>query len=83
MNNAENMKAYIRYRIEKSQETYKAACLLADGKMWNSVINRLYYACFYAASALLLNKEITARTHAGINISVFRKLRKNRAGSFR
>lgn len=66
MNNAENMKAYIRYRIEKSQETYKAACLLADGKMWNSVINRLYYACFYAVSALLLNKEITARTHAGI-----------------
>ena len=65
MSELDNMNAYIRYRIEKSNETYKAACLLAEGKIWNSVINRLYYACFYAVSALLLHKNITARTHAG------------------
>ena len=66
MNGLDNMNAYIRYRIAKSDETYKAACLLADGKMWNSVVNRLYYACFYAVSALLLSKDIAARTHAGV-----------------
>lgn len=62
----DNMNAYIRYRIQKSEETYKAACLLADGKMWNSVVNRLYYSCFYAVSALLLSKDIIARSHAGV-----------------
>lgn len=65
MTEHDNMNAYIRYRVEKSHETYRAAKLLAEGKMWNSVINRLCYACFYAVSALLLNKNITARTHAG------------------
>lgn len=52
--NGENMIAYIRYRLEKAQEVYQAACILYDAQQWNSVINRLYYACFYSASALLL-----------------------------
>jgi uncharacterized protein (UPF0332 family) len=43
---------------------------LADRKKWNSTINRLYYACYYAISALLLNSDITATTHNGIK-SIF------------
>ena len=48
------MKAYIRYRLEKAQEVYQAALILYEAEQWNSVINRLYYACFYSASAMLL-----------------------------
>ena len=33
---------------------------------WNSVINRLYYACFYSATALLLYKKISAKSHSGV-----------------
>ena len=33
---------------------------------WRLVVNRLYYACFYAASALLVKKGITAQTHVGV-----------------
>jgi uncharacterized protein (UPF0332 family) len=44
---------YIDYRIASAKETLKAARLLADNLHWNSVINRLYYVCFYAISALL------------------------------
>lgn len=62
----ENMTAYIRYRLEKAQEVYQAACVLYDASQWNSVINRLYYACFYSATALLLYKNISAKTHAGV-----------------
>ena len=65
MTTRENLNAYIRYRVEKSEETYQAASLLAEAKMWNSVVNRLYYACFYAVTALLLNKDISTKTHAG------------------
>lgn len=64
--NEENMTAYIRYRLEKAQEVYVAACVLYDVQQWNSVINRLYYACFYSASALLLYKHISAKSHSGV-----------------
>ena len=60
------MTAYVRYRLEKAQEVYEAACVLYDAAQWNSVINRLYYACFYSASALLLNRHISAKSHAGV-----------------
>jgi uncharacterized protein (UPF0332 family) len=29
-------------------------------------VNRLYYACFYAVSALLASKEIYSKSHSGI-----------------
>lgn len=63
---AENMTAYIRYRLEKAQEVYQAACILYDAGQWNSTVNRLYYACFYSASALLLYHHIAAKSHAGV-----------------
>ena len=64
--NEENMTAYIRYRLEKAQEVYEAARVLCDAKQWNSAVNRLYYACFYSASALLLYHRISAKSHAGV-----------------
>ncbi len=45
--------AYIRYRIERAFDTYEVAILLYNNLKWNSAINRLYYSCFYAVSALL------------------------------
>lgn len=60
------MTAYVRYRLEKAQEVYQAACILYDAAQWNSVINRLYYACFYSAGALLLHKHISAKSHSGV-----------------
>jgi uncharacterized protein (UPF0332 family) len=62
----ENMIEYIRYRLEKAEEVYQAACVLYEAQQWNSVINRLYYACFYSASALLLHRHVPAKTHSGV-----------------
>ena len=62
----EDMTAYVRYRLEKAQEVYAAAKILYDASQWNSVINRLYYACFYSASAMLLYYGISAKSHAGV-----------------
>ena len=33
------MTAYVRYRLEKVQEVYEAACVLYNAAQWNSVIN--------------------------------------------
>ncbi len=32
---------------------------------WNSVVDRLYYACFYAVIALLLKNDIETQSHDG------------------
>jgi uncharacterized protein (UPF0332 family) len=50
----EHTKALIKYRIERAEETYNEALLMRTGDHWNACANRLYYACFYAVSALLV-----------------------------
>lgn len=57
---------FISYRMDKADEVYGAAVLLYDAGQWNSAVNRLYYACFYAASALLLKRGVGAKFHAGV-----------------
>lgn len=62
----EDMTAFVRYRLEKAEEAYNAAIILYEAQQWNAAVNRLYYACFYAASAVLLNRHIGAKSHAGV-----------------
>jgi uncharacterized protein (UPF0332 family) len=57
---------YIEYRIRTAKETLEASRSLARDGHWNSVINRLYYTCFYAISALLYKYDINARSHSGL-----------------
>lgn len=57
---------YINYRLEKAHETLEVAKLLIKHEAWNSAINRLYYAAYYAISALLIESEIPTKTHAGV-----------------
>jgi len=59
-------KEYIDYRLKQAKETLDAAKILARDKHWNSVINRLYYTCFYALSALFYKHNIDAKSHSGI-----------------
>ena len=55
----------IKYRLNRAIETFEDANILANEKRWNSAINRLYYAAYYAVSALLLNKGLQPTTHTG------------------
>ena len=57
---------YVTYRLSKAYEAFEDARLLAENGSWNSSINRLYYACYYAVSALLLQKNVTTQTHNGL-----------------
>jgi hypothetical protein len=57
---------YIIYRLSKAYESLKDAKLLAENGRWNASVNRLYYACYYAVSALLLLKGVTTQTHNGL-----------------
>jgi len=57
---------YIRYRLERAWKTFEDAKSLAELKSWNSSMNRLYYACFYAVNALFSKRNIQSRTHSGV-----------------
>ena len=56
----------IQYRLEKANQTLGDAKLLANAKRWNPCVNRLYYACFYAVSALLAKNEFSSSKHTGV-----------------
>ena len=58
-------KDLIKYRIARAKETYDDAKILADKNKWNSSINRLYYAAYYAVMGLLLNSDLKPTTHNG------------------
>lgn len=56
----------IQYRIEKSYKSLDEATAVAKLQYWNLTGNRLYYSVFHMASALLLDKGMSAKTHAGV-----------------
>jgi uncharacterized protein (UPF0332 family) len=57
--------ALVQYRLDRAKETMEEAELLAKEAHYNATVNRLYYACFYAATALLIANNIAAASHAG------------------
>jgi len=63
MNDIER-KEYVRYRIESARKTFEAAKVLADNGFWNSAVNRLFYAVFYAVNALLVLHGIQTKSHS-------------------
>ena len=54
--NIDDRKEYVKYRIESAYRTFDAAKILAESGHWNSAVNRLYYALFYAFNSPLVAK---------------------------
>ena len=64
MNDQERLEL-VEYRIAKANDTLNEVQLLIQNKLWNTSVNRLYYACYYAVIALLVKNKIEATTHSG------------------
>ncbi len=56
----------LKYRIERAWESLEEAKILLEQGYANTFVNRLYYACFYAVSSLLLTKGLFSAKHSGI-----------------
>jgi uncharacterized protein (UPF0332 family) len=56
----------VSYRLQRARETLADARILADAGRWNPCVNRLYYACFYAVSALLIQEGLSSAKHTGL-----------------
>lgn len=59
-------KAVISYRVQKAHGSLEEARAVAGLGFWSLAANRLYYASFYMASALLIDKGLSAQTHGGV-----------------
>jgi uncharacterized protein (UPF0332 family) len=59
-------KDIIRLKISRANTTLKEAHLLLENNFAAASLNRLYYACFYASSALLASKEVFVKMHSGV-----------------
>lgn len=58
--------ALIEFRLVEASDSLKEAeVLLQSGMSFRSVMNRLYYAMFYAVLALLQNKSMGTSKHSG------------------
>ncbi len=56
-------RALIEYRMERARETLGEAKIMFDAGRINGYVNRLYYACFYAVSAMLLTRNFSTSKH--------------------
>lgn len=61
----QSREALIQYRLDRADETLKEVEILAKEAHYNAAANRLYYACYYAVSALLIANGLNAQSHAG------------------
>jgi uncharacterized protein (UPF0332 family) len=62
----EDREALVILRLQRAHETILEAKSIIKLGYWRLAVNRLYYACYYAASALLIKNNHTAHTHAGV-----------------
>lgn len=64
--------ALSRFRLREARETLEEAQLLAQASRWRGALNRVYYAMFYAAQALLTTKQLESSRHSGV-IALFHR----------
>jgi uncharacterized protein (UPF0332 family) len=66
-------RALVEYRLERAREALDEAQLLFETGHLHTYVNRLYYACFYAMSALLLTKGLSASKHSHVRALLHRE----------
>jgi len=61
----EQLEDLLRYRLEQAHETLQEAEILLNESALRGVVNRAYYAMFYALLALLATRQLGTSRHSG------------------
>ena len=64
--NETDKKELVKYKLEKARKLLAEVPSHLENEFYGTATNRLYYACFHAASALLINDGHKADTHSGV-----------------
>ena len=62
----DDVRRLVEYRLKEAAETLDAAKDLCKSKRWRDVVNRAYYAMFYAGLALLASRMLGTSKHTGV-----------------
>ncbi len=62
----EERRAIVVYRVEKARSVLEEIKKVMPLELWGIVANRMYYALYYAAIALLISDSHTVGTHRGV-----------------
>lgn len=68
--NDEERAIVVRMQAEKARKGIAEIPALQELGYYDTALNRLYYALYHAASALLINDGIAVKTHLGINVQL-------------
>jgi len=63
-------KDLVKYRLEKARNAFAEVPVLITNQFYGTAMNRLYYTCFYAATALLVSENHVTHTHSGAKTSL-------------
>jgi len=74
MSEKENRKEIIHYWIEKAMDSLAASQDELKAGRFSFSVNRIYYACFYSASAVLLQKRLRFQKHSGVRAAFHQHL---------
>lgn len=64
--------ALAQHRIARAHAALEEADLLIERRHFNGALNRVYYAAFYAARALLATRNLDSSRHSGV-IALFQE----------
>lgn len=64
----------IKYLLKKASESLDSAQSEFQASRFDFAVNRAYYACFYAVSAVMLQREKQFVKHAGLRSALHREL---------
>lgn len=56
----------VKYRMQNAHDTIDEVRVHNEHGFYNTAVNRIYYACYYAASALLIAHGIEVKSHDGV-----------------
>jgi uncharacterized protein (UPF0332 family) len=71
------IRALVLYRLNRADESLDEALILFEKDHINTFVNRLYYACFYTVTALLLSKGLSSSKHSGVRALFHQNFVKN------
>jgi hypothetical protein len=74
MNEQGNLREVIHYWLEKAKESLDAAQDEMESDRLSFAVNRIYYACFYAVSAILIKKRLRFKKHSGVRAAFHQHL---------
>lgn len=74
MSNEAAKRASIQHWWKMAEEALLSARMEYEADLFHGAINRAYYAVFYAVTALLVERGLSFRKHAGVRAAVHREL---------